>query len=206
MDYVAAVAAGTPTPGGGSVAAVVGALAAALGEMVANLTKANALAPETGRELDAARERLTTVRLDLMRAAGEDEAAYAGYRRAAAMPRRTDEERTARAAAMQDALIVATDVPLAVARSAAETAALLTTIATHGNRHLRTDAALGALLATTALRGALLNVRGNAALLHDETRAAAYRREADTLEAEGIAAAESAYEIATRATNADARV
>ena len=68
---------------------------------------------------------------------------------------------------MQRALIAATDVPLAVARSAYEVAEILQSVARDGNPHVRSDAALGALLAEAALRGALLNVRGNAAMLED---------------------------------------
>ena len=64
---------------------------------------------------------------------------------------------------MQRALIAATDVPLGVARSAREVAEILQSVAREGNPHVRSDAALGALLAEAALRGALLNVRGNAA-------------------------------------------
>lgn len=198
--YVAAVAAGTPAPGGGSVAAVTGALAASLGEMVANLTTGRDLPPEHEAELQAACMKLTELRSELLALAAADEAAYAGYRHAAAMPRTTDAERIARKAAMQTALIAATDVPLAVARATTTTASLLGTIAMRGNPHLHPDAALGALLSQSALRGALLNVRGNAALLKDEARAEVYREAADALEASGIAHAETAYAAATSAT------
>jgi formiminotetrahydrofolate cyclodeaminase len=200
-DYVAAVAAGTPTPGGGSVAAVVGALAAALGEMVANLTIGHDLSPEAERQLVSARERLTILRGELLQAAARDEAAYAGYRDAAALPRAAEGQRAARREAVRLALIVATDAPLAVARAAAEIAAITITIAERGNRPLRTDAALSALLSHAALRGALLNVRGNAALLKDESRAAFYRAEADALEATVSVAVEKAFAIATRLTD-----
>src|SRR3954454_18681065 len=94
--YVEEVASGNPTPGGGSVAADVGALAAALGEMVANLT--------SGEELASARAQLTHLRTLLLRAAAADEAAYATYRSAASLPRDSKDAKTARAAAMQEAL------------------------------------------------------------------------------------------------------
>ncbi len=188
-SYVEDVASGNPTPGGGSVAAVVGALAAALGEMVANLTP--------GEELAPARDRLTHLRTQLLRAAAADEAAYAKYRSAASLPRDSKDAKTARAAAMQAALIVATEVPVQVARAATETAQVLEAVARAGNSHLRTDAALGALLAEVALRGALLNVRGNAALLRDSARADAYLVEADQLEENGRKAALAAFQTAT---------
>lgn len=186
--YLDEVAAANPTPGGGSVAAVVGALAAALGEMVANLT--------TGEELAPARDRLTQCRTQLLDAAAADEAAYASYRVAASLPRDTGEAKAVRAAAMQEALIGSTEVPLQVARTATEVARTLEPVASAGNPHLRTDAALGALLAEVALRGALLNVRGNAALFRDRDRAGAYLEEADRLEEEGRRAAGAAFETA----------
>jgi formiminotetrahydrofolate cyclodeaminase len=195
--YIDEVAAGTPTPGGGSVAAVVGALAAALGEMVANLTLGREQYVSAEEGLRPARERLTALRMALVEAAGVDEAAYAAYRRAAALPRRSADEKSARMAAMQEALLAATEAPLGVARAGAEIAAVLETVATSGNPHVRSDTALGALLAEAALRGALLNVRGNAALLRDDARARVYQDEADRLEKMGREAAERAFRFAT---------
>ena len=163
--YLDEVAAGTPAPGGGSVAAVVAALAAALGEMVANLTLGREKYADAESSLRPARDRLTALRATLLESAAADEAAYQSYQDAASLPRASDGEKTERAVAMQRALIAATEVPLAVARSVSEVAEMLQSMARDGNPHVRSDAALGALLAEAALRGALLNVRGNAAML-----------------------------------------
>jgi glutamate formiminotransferase/formiminotetrahydrofolate cyclodeaminase len=190
------VAAGTPAPGGGSVVAVVGALAAALGEMVANLTLGREKFADTETTLRPARDRLTALRTALLEGAAADAAAYQTYRDAASLPRTSEGERTARTDAMQRALIAATDVPLGVARSAREVAAILQSVAREGNPHVRSDAALGALLAETALRGALLNVRGNAAMLIDRELALTYLTEADLLEEAGREAAQHAYRTA----------
>lgn len=198
-DYLDEVAAGTPAPGGGSVAAIVGALAAALGEMVTNLTLGHEGLASAEAELRPARERLAALRQTLYAAAAADEAAYASYRAAAALPRRSDAEKAARRLARQHALLEATEVPLRVARSATAVAGVMETVARAGNPHLRSDAALGALLAEAALRGALLNVSGNAAMLADKDRAGAFRAEAEQLAREGRAAAERAYRLATRA-------
>ncbi|MFN8594314.1 MAG: cyclodeaminase/cyclohydrolase family protein [Thermomicrobiales bacterium] len=195
--YLDAVAAGTPTPGGGSVAAVVGAQAAALGEMVANLTDPEKLDGEEGGVLATARDRLTALRAELLRAAVADEAAYDGYRRAASLPKATDAERAARAAAMQTALRTAIEAPLAAARAAADVAALLVPVATIGKRTLLSDAALAALLAETALAGALLYVDVNLALLHDQGAAEEYRRQRQEIAARGRAAAAAARTQAT---------
>jgi formiminotetrahydrofolate cyclodeaminase len=193
--YLDEVAAGTPAPGGGSVAAVVGALAAALGEMVANLTLGRDKYADAEASLRPVRERLTTLRLGLLEAAAADEAAYQAYRDAASLPR-TGAEKTARADAMQQALIAATDVPRAAARSAREVAEVLETIARDGNPHVRSDVALGALLAEAALRGALLNVRGNAAMFNDRELALTYVTDADRLEEAGRESAQRAYRTA----------
>jgi formiminotetrahydrofolate cyclodeaminase len=195
--YIDEVAAGTPTPGGGSVAAVVGALAAALGEMVANLTLGKAKYASAEQTLRPARDRLTSLRGTLLAAASADETAYAAYRAATTLPRTTDAEIAIRASALEAALIAATEVPVQVARAAADIAEIMESVATIGNPPLRSDAALGALLAEAALRGALLNVRGNAAMLRDSVLAAPYREEADRLELAGVSAAERALQIAT---------
>ena len=194
--YLDEVAAGTPAPGGGSVAAIVAALAAALGEMVANLTLGRAKYAEAESSLRPARDRLTALRATLLESAAADEAAYQSYQDAASLPRASDGEKTERAVAMQRALIAATEVPLAVARSVSEVAEILQSMARDGNPHVRSDAALGALLAEAALRGALLNVRGNAAMLKDRELASTYVTDADRLEQAGREAAQRAYRIA----------
>lgn len=182
--YLAAVASGTPTPGGGSVMALVAALGAALGGMVAKLTASSAAA---GSELGlvAAGSRLDEVRERLLPLAAADEAAYGRYREAAALPKGNDGARSARTAAMQAALVGAADVPLAVAEACVALGESLEPVARFGNRHLLADARIAAWLTEAALRGALLNVRGNADLLRDTERRDQYRRRADELEAAG---------------------
>ena len=194
--YLDAVAAGTATPGGGSVAAIVGAMGAALGEMVGNFTLGRERYAAVEEEIRPARDRLTAVRAVLTAAAAADERAYAAYRAAAALPRGSDAEKAARIAAMQEALVSSTDVPLLVARAATETVEIMEIIARAGNPHVRSDAALGALLAEAALRGALLNVRGNAAKLSDPELAGWYVTEANRLESRGRAA-RRAFRVAT---------
>jgi formiminotetrahydrofolate cyclodeaminase len=200
-EYLEAVAEGTATPGGGSVAGIVGALGAALGEMVANLTLGRERYAGSAETLRPARDRLTALRGVLTEAATADERAYAAYRAASALPRATAEQKAARSAAVQHALAAATDVPLAMARAAVETAEILEVVAQAGNPHVRSDAALGAVLAGAALRGALLNVRGNAAMLSDAALANRFQAEADDLESRGRDAAERAFRAASETTD-----
>lgn len=194
-SYIHAVASAAPAPGGGSVVGVVGALSSALGQMVLNLTHApDDVSSVRGRDLLAA---LHACQVRLLAAAAEDEAAYQGYRDAVALPRGTADEKAARKSAMQAALVAATEVPLAMAEQVARLAVLTIEVAEIGNRHLVSDTALSALLAEATLRGALLNVRGNAALLKDPAKAQHYREAADRLEAEGRRATATALEIAS---------
>jgi formiminotetrahydrofolate cyclodeaminase len=181
--------------------AVVGALAAALGEMVANLTLGREKYAGAEESLRPARDRLTTLRAVLLDAAAVDEATYQSYRNASSLSRGSDGEKKVRAVAMRQALIAATEVPLGVARAAREMAEILEIVAREGNPHVGSDTALGAILAEAALRGALLNVRGNAALLNvkDRDLAAAYLADADQLEEAGRKSAQRAYRIATGA-------
>jgi glutamate formiminotransferase/formiminotetrahydrofolate cyclodeaminase len=202
--YLEAVASAEPAPGGGSVAAITGALGAALGEMVVQLSTGRAADAASAEALRRAGERLRSLREALSAGAAADERAYAGYRVAVALPRATAAEKHARHEAMQQALLEATEAPLAVAQAAAETAEIMVEVASFGNPHLRSDAALGALLAEVALRGALLNVQGNARMLRDDARAAAYQAEGDRLEAMGRAAAARAFRFATEGPDDDA--
>lgn len=180
--YAAAVAARAPAPGGGSVVGVTAALAAALGAMVCRFTLPETPDPDDPSGLDPILTELDRLRLDLLGLAEADAAAYASYRAAAALPKATDPDRAHRRHAMHLALIESTEVPLAVARGSARLHTLLTTVANLGNPHLRSDAQIATLLAAAALHGALLNVRGNAALLKDATVAERYLQEANALE------------------------
>jgi len=150
-----------PVPGGGSVAAIAGAMGAALVAMVAELTIGRADYSEhelTVRELlAAALER----RQLLLALAEEDASAYQSVVAARRMPRETEPQREARAAALRTAMIAAARVPLQVANVAAEVLELASRIAPIGNRNAVSDAGVAAQLSGAALRGALLNVRIN---------------------------------------------
>ena len=183
--YSAAVAAGSPTPGGGSVAAMVASFASALAEMVCNLTLAGKSPPVDPDYLRKAAADAVRLRGELLDLATADEEAYAGYRTASALPRTTAEEKQLRRAALDEALKHAADVPLTIARKAAEVLTVLTVVAEHGTKHALTDASTGALLAEAATKSALLNVRVNADLMRDRKAGSACVSDADTLERQG---------------------
>ena len=196
--YLEAVASAAPTPGGGSVGAVVAALAAALGEMVVNLTVGRPAYAAADDELRSLGNRLRNARRRFLFLAVEDERAYGGYRAAAALPKATAEEQAARTDAMQAALIRSADVPARLAAGCVELLPLLGRVAHAGNKHVLSDALIAAILAEAAVRAAAVNVRVNAALIRDNTRADALRRTVDEAEiaaAEGLAAVVAAIRL-----------
>lgn len=161
--FVSRVAAPTPTPGGGSVAAHAGALGAALAQMVAGLTvgKKKYLAVEAQvKELSI---KAGSLRRKLALLVERDAQAFEDLRNANRMPAEDAPALEAKAVAMRTALHNAAEVPLETARTAVEVAELAATLAEIGNRNAVTDAAVAALLAEAACKGAVWNVRINIA-------------------------------------------
>jgi formiminotetrahydrofolate cyclodeaminase len=152
-------------------------------------------------ELQATTDHLNGLRERMLAAALADEAAYGAYRAASSLPRQTAREKADRRAAVQHALAEATEVPLEVARGAVTIAVALGDLARIGNPRLAADIALGTMLAETALRGSLLNIRSNAATLADQSLATRVLSEAARLEREGHEAVEAALHAADSATN-----
>jgi formiminotetrahydrofolate cyclodeaminase len=167
-NFLDELASNAPAPGGGSVAALSGALGAALVSMVCNLTlnkKGYEEVQDDIRDLLAQSEALRKELSDLLEA---DVAAYTGYSKAAKMPRETDEEKTERSKSMLAALKVATDVPLSIAEAAVKVMDLCMPAAEKGNKWAVSDAGVAALMAEAALRSAALNVLINLGTLKDE--------------------------------------
>lgn len=161
----------SPAPGGGSVSAYMGSLAAALGTMVANLSAHKAGWDDRWEEFShyavEGRQLLDT----LTALVDEDTAAFGRIMAAIGMPRSTDQEKQARAEALEAATLYATEVPLRTMRAAAATFDLLEQMAKEGNPASVSDAGVGAIAAEAAVAGAFLNVKINAAGLADRTAA-----------------------------------
>jgi glutamate formiminotransferase/formiminotetrahydrofolate cyclodeaminase len=184
--YLDALASSAPTPGGGSAAALAGALAAALGEMVANLTVGREKFAAVEDRVQAALTELTHVRWQLTAAMAEDAAAFESYMVARRLPRTTPEERAARTAAVQAATLAAAEAPLRVARLCLALLPWLDTVAEHGNPTVVSDAGVGAILAGAAIRASAINVRVNLPGLTDLARRAALAADLATIEADGV--------------------
>lgn len=177
--FTAAVASSTPAPGGGSVAAHVGALGAALAQMVAGLTagrKKYASVDAEMKELGLKAAKLVT---ELQSLVTRDAKAYEAVTTAYKLPKDTDEQATLRTAAIDSALVYAAQVPLETARACAEVAALAATAAERGNTNAASDAGVAALLAEAACRGAVYNVLINVSAMADKSKGTSLAEEAE---------------------------
>ena len=182
--FLDALAAGTPTPGGGGAAAMMGAMGAALVSMVAHLTigkKGYEAHDADMRALLAASERL---RQRLAAMVAEDAAAFDSLMAAYKLPKASDDDQARRSAAIQLGLKAATLAPLACARAAAEGVRLAAQAVERGNLNVISDVGVGVLASWTALRSAALNVHINAPQIQDLVFADRVLTELDTLLAE----------------------
>lgn len=172
----------SPAPGGGSISAYMGALGAALGTMVANLSAHKAAYDDRWEEFSDMAEIGQRLMDELLHLVDEDTAAFNRIMAVFSMPKKTNEEKAARAAALEEATLYATQVPLKTMKKAYEVFDLVENMASDGNPASVTDAGVGALAARAAVRGAGLNVRVNAAGLKDRGAADALVSEAADLE------------------------
>jgi len=186
--FLDAVAAGVATPGGGSVAALAGALAAALGGMVARLTIGKKKYAAVEEQMQTLAAKLDTHRAALAADVENDAAAYQAVMAAFKMPKDSVEARKARLEAIETATVGAGKVPLRVAQTALEVLNLLEALARDANPNAMTDAGAGAQMARAAVEAAALNVLVNAAGLRDAALAEEWRGEVATLRAEAEAA------------------
>ncbi len=174
----------SPAPGGGSISAYMGALGAAIGAMVANLSAHKAGWDERWEEFSDWADRGQALLSELLHLVDEDTAAFNRIMDVFAMPKSTDEEKAARSEALQAATLYATQVPLRTMKAAVQVFDLVQAMAAEGNPNSVSDAGVGALAARSAVLGACLNVKINAAGLKDRAAADALVAEAEALAAE----------------------
>ncbi len=156
-----------PTPGGGGAAAIMGAVGAALVSMVANLTIGKKNYEAFDEELKETRAKAEALRAELTAAINEDVDAFNAVMGAYGLPREGDEQKAARAAAIQAALKQATDAPLRAVKACHEVIKLSAVVAEKGNVNVISDAGVAALAANAGLRSAALNVYINAKSIKD---------------------------------------
>ena len=187
-EFADETASESPAPGGGSISAYMGALAAALGSMVANLSAHKAGWDDRWEEFSDVAVKGREIQDRLIHLVDEDTEAFNRIMAVFGMPKGTPEEKAARAKAMEEATLYATQVPLRTMKAAYETFDVLEAMASKGNPSSVSDAGVGALAARAAVLGAQLNVRINAAGLKD-------REEADRLTGEAAEIAEKACKL-----------
>ncbi len=171
----------SPAPGGGSISAYMAALGAALGTMVANLSSHKAGWDERWKEFSDWADKGQKLMAELLHLVDEDTAAFNRIMDVFGMPKSTDEEKAARAAALEAATLYATQVPLRTVKVAYEAFPLVRAMAQEGNPNSVTDAGVGALALRSAVMGAALNVKINAAGLKDRETADKLVAEAEEL-------------------------
>ena len=181
-DFLQQTASGTPVPGGGSVSALSGALAAGLTEMVANLTvgKKNYEAVES--EMKQISKTAGNLRKKLMAEVDDDANAYKGVLAAFKLPNTTEEEKEQRTRAIQEAMQKAARVPLGVAFDVLQVMDLAERVIRSGNRNAVSDGAVGAMMARTAAMGALYNVKINLVSIKDKAFVEEMMREVNKLQ------------------------
>ena len=182
-SFIDELASAAPTPGGGGASAYAGALAAALASMVGNLTLGKKTYADVEDEVRASLARLDALRARLVALVDEDARAFEPLAAAYRLPKATPEEQAAKNAALQQALVGASDVPLAIMRAVADVVDEADYLAHHGSKMARSDAGVAAAFARAASDGASLNIFINAASMDDAAQAARYRGEAESLAA-----------------------
>ena len=180
-DFLDDLASNLPAPGGGSVAALSGALGAALVSMVCNLTLGKKGYEGVQADIEALLAQSEALRREMVGLLEADVAAYTAYSQTAKMPKDTDEEKAVRAAAMQDALKNATMPPMHIAEAAVKVMDLCMPAAEKGNKWAVSDAGVAVLMAEAALRAAALNVLINLGTIKDQDFVAEKRAHLDGL-------------------------
>lgn len=202
-EFVDALAAGEPTPGGGGAAALTGSQAAALVSMVINFTVGKKKYAEVEAEMRGYLARAEVLRRELLAAVDEDAAAFDAVAATYTLPKESDAEKAARTAAMQEALKHAAAVPFTVAEQCLEIMRLAAPVGAKGNTNVVSDAATALYLAFAALKSAIVNVNINLKFIKDGAfvadwtdKVAFFLAQADAAYAEGKVAIEGSLGVA----------
>lgn len=184
--FLAETAGSAPVPGGGSISALNGAIAAALTEMVANLTIGKKKYAEVEGQMRTIAVEAGLIRERLTRYIDEDSEAYDRVFAAFKLPKETEEEKAERGRVVQEATKEAARVPMKVAEEIASVMETIIYVAHKGNRNAVTDACVAMMTARTCVLGALLNVRINLGSIQDPDFVRRMTEKCDRLEAEAL--------------------
>lgn len=167
-NFLNELASNSPTPGGGSVAALAGALGAALISMVGNLTVGKKKYEDVEEEIKRILSSSEKLRYELSQLIEDDVKVFNNFMSTYKMPKETEEEKKVRAEKIQESLIEAAKVPLKVAYKCLDILSLSKEVAEKGNINVVSDAGVAALMAEAALESAILNVKINLKMIRDE--------------------------------------
>ena len=181
-EFAKIVASDSPVPGGGSIAALCGALGTALAEMVANLTVTKKKYADSKEEMTDIISKASQLRDKLLNYIEEDSLAYNKVMEAYKLPKETEKEKAYRRDRIQEGLKVAASVPLKVAETSFEIFPLAEAVVLRGNVSSVTDALVGAMMARTGVLSAVLNIRINLDSIKDDEFVKALKEKADILE------------------------
>lgn len=185
-EFVATTASNEPVPGGGSIAALAGALSAALAEMVANLTIGKKKYVEVEAEMIEIAAVLQNKREKLIELIDKDASSFDDVMKAFKLPKETDEDKAKRTAAIQEGTKYAASVPLDTAKVAFSIMEYSKVVVEKGNKNAVTDGAVSAMMARTAVLSALMNVKINLGSIKDENFVAEMTKEVNELEAAAL--------------------
>ena len=192
-DFLDALASPSPVPGGGGASAFVGALGAALGSMVANLTSGKEKYRAVQGDIDKILRKAEALRRELLCLVDEDAEAFEPLSKAYGLPRATAEEKRERELVMERALAAACEPPLLIMAKSVEAMALHEELAEKGAKIALSDVGVGVLFCKSALMGASLNVFINVKSMKDRSAADAIKGKAEELLSEGMAEADRIY-------------
>ena len=192
--WIAQLSSHAPTPGGGGASALAGALGAALGQMVANLTVGKKRYADVEGEVREGLRTLEGLQADLLALADRDAAVFAPLARAYRMPEETEKQRAVKEQVMQECLISASEVPLEIMEKAFGALDTLDFLEKKGSRMAASDVGVAAQFIRASLAGAVMNVYINTKSMKDRILAKKYQEKADRMLLEGTKRADEIYE------------
>lgn len=193
-DYLEVLSSKAPVPGGGGASALGGALAAALGQMVANLTVGKKRYADVEPEMHHALFGLNILQMELTALADKDAEVFAPLAAAYGMPAETEEQRLIKEQVMETNLLAASLVPLQMMEKATAVITILEELEQKGSRMAVSDVGVAVQFARASLTGAVMNVYINTKSMKDQKKAAELNHQADSLLEDGIRKADALYE------------
>lgn len=192
-EFADVLASAEPVPGGGGASALIGALGAALGSMVGNLTLGKKKYEAVQEDIRRVLSKMEALRAELLSLADRDAEVFKPLSEAYGLPKDTEEQRVERDAVMEAALKRASGVPLEIMEKVMDALKLHEELAAKGTRIAISDVGVGALFCRAALAGAALNVSINTKLMKDRAFADALNKRAEEMLEKGLPQAERIY-------------